>query len=137
MFRVTVSKEVAPTLTGGCACGAVRFTAHRLRRSGLCHCLTCRKSHAAAFNPFLVFDLKDVEVEGPLQSWKSSPGYDRRFCPTCGSRVLAVSQGEAEISLGSLDHPGLVAPDYELWTIRREPWLNPLPIPQYAGDKPS
>jgi hypothetical protein len=99
--------------------------------------MTCRKSHAAAFNPFLVFDLKDVEVEGPLQSWKSSLGYDRRFCPTCGSRVLAVSQGEAEISLGSLDHPGLVAPDYELWTIRREHWLNPLPIPQYAGDKPT
>jgi hypothetical protein len=97
--------------------------------------MTCRKSHAAAFNAFLVFDLNDVEVQGHPQSWRSSPGYDRRFCPTCGSRVMAVSQGEAEISLGSLDQPGLVSPNDELWTIRREPWLNSLSIPQYAGDR--
>jgi hypothetical protein len=97
--------------------------------------MTCRKSHAAAFNPFLVFDLGDVAIEGPLQRWQSSPGYDRLFCATCGSRVMAVSQSEAEISLGSLDQPGLVSPDYELWTIRREPWLAPLSIPQYVGDR--
>jgi hypothetical protein len=125
----------ARALTGGCACGAIRFSALRLRRSGLCHCMTCRKAHASAFNPFLVFDLKDVQIEGPLQSWESSPGYDRRFCPICGSRVMAVSQGEAEISLGSLDQPGLLSPDYEAWTTRREPWLAPHPIPQYAADK--
>jgi hypothetical protein len=47
---------------------------------------------------------------------------------------MTVSQGEAEINLVSLDQPGLASPGYELWTIRREPWLLALSIPQYAGD---
>ena len=36
---------------------------------------------------------------------------------------MAVSHGEAELSLGSFDEPRLVSPEYELWTIRREPGL--------------
>jgi hypothetical protein len=124
-------------LSGGCACGAVRFRvpAEPLR-AGLCHCLTCRKAHASAFNPFLVYRATDVELTGPTRSWFSSPGYDRRFCEQCGSRVAAFSADEAELSLGSLDEPGRLAPQYESWVIRREPWLRPLDAPQYDGDRP-
>jgi hypothetical protein len=43
-------------IAGGCACGAVRFAVRGAPvRAGLCHCLTCRKAHAAAFNPFVVY----------------------------------------------------------------------------------
>ena len=116
---------------GGCACGAVRFvTRGEPKRTGLCHCLTCRKAHAAAFNPFLVFDRDRVEVSGALRSWESSAGYDRRFCPRCGSRVIAFAGGEVELSVGSFDEAGLFAPAYERWVVRREPWLAPLPVAQ-------
>ena len=41
--------------TGGCACGGVRFVATgEPLRMGLCHCLTCQRAHAAAYNPFIV-----------------------------------------------------------------------------------
>jgi len=51
--------------TGGCACGAVRFTTiGEPRRGGLCHCMACRKAHAAAFNPFVVSAPDAVEVIG-------------------------------------------------------------------------
>lgn len=121
---------------GGCACGAVRFTIEGLpRRAGLCHCLVCRKAHAAAFNPFLVFAPEQVTIKGGLATWDSSPGYARRFCPVCGSRVVNLNGGEIEISLGSFDAPGLFAPEYESWIIRREPWQPALDTPQYRQDR--
>ena len=122
--------------TGGCACGAVRFVARgEPLRVGLCHCLRCRKAHASAFYPFAVFRPDRVEVTGPLESWFSSPPYDDRFCPVCGSRVIAVLDGEVELSLGSLDEPGELTPQYESWIIRREPWLPALDVPQFDRDR--
>ena len=123
---------------GGCACGAVRFSVRGAPvRAGLCHCLTCRKAHASAFNPFLVFAPDQVEVRGELTDWFSSPTYVRRFCPQCGSPVCGGDADEVEISLGSFDEPGLFEPQYELWVIRREPWLTALGVAQFTGDRVS
>ena len=102
------------TRTGGCACGAVRFTIFGDPvRGGLCHCMTCRKAHASAFNPFMVFTEEQVEITGEIMPWESSPGYVRWFCPRCGSRVVGGAEGEQEISLGSFDEPGQFTPQYE------------------------
>ena len=125
--------------TGGCACGGVRFTTPAQPiRTGLCHCLTCRKAHAAAFNPFVIFARDDVEFDGQLQSWRSSDHYERCFCQRCGSRVYGATIGgdELELSLGSFDEPGRFEPLYESWVVRREPWLAALDIPQHEGDRP-
>jgi len=127
--------------TGGCACGAVRFTTiGEPRRGGLCHCMACRKAHAAAFNPFVVFAPDAVEVIGDTTGWTCSPGYARFFCPRCGSRVLAVNDGgeggrEIELSLGSFADIGWFGPQYESWTVRREPWLDALEAPQYDRER--
>lgn len=121
---------------GGCACGAVRFVVDGPPiRAGLCHCLVCRKAHAGAFNPFLVFDTNQVMVTGVLRPWESSPGYERRFCPSCGSRVINLNGAEIEVSLGSFDQPGLFAPQYESWVLRREPWLPALDVPQHRQER--
>lgn len=97
--------------------------------------MTCRKAHGAAFNPFVVFASPQVEVEGELAAWASSAGYERRFCPACGSRVIGVNGEEVELSLGSFDAPGLFEPQYESWVSRREPWLGPLHVPQHEQDR--
>ena len=121
---------------GGCACGAVRFTVRGAPvRVGLCHCMTCRKAHAGAFNPFAVFALGQVDVEGELRDWQNSRGFVRRFCPQCGSPVVGGDGKEFEISLGSFDQPRLFEPQYELWVTRREHWLAPLEVPQFVEDK--
>jgi hypothetical protein len=121
-----------PLYEGGCACGAVRFEVFTPpRRSGLCHCMTCRKAHGAVFNPFVVFARRDVRIRGEVQCWESSPGYRRAFCNRCGSRVFGESADEFEISMGSFNEPSAFRPEYELWVAHREAWLAPLPLPQF------
>ncbi|MFD0915073.1 GFA family protein [Pseudahrensia aquimaris] len=108
---------------GGCVCGAVRFTADgKPDRVGLCHCLDCRKHHGAVFHASAVFAQDLVTIEG-----KTHHHEQRHFCPTCGSSVFSRSGKEIEIHLGALDAPDQFKPTYELWTIRRESWLSPLP----------
>ncbi len=98
--------------------------------------MTCRRAHAAAFSPFVVFDTDRVEVIGEIRKWQSSVGYERCFCPVCGSRLIGINGDEVEVSMGSFDEIGLFQPEYESWVVRREPWLAALPIPQNDGDRP-
>lgn len=108
---------------GGCLCGAVRITATgKPDRVGICHCLDCRKHHGAVFFAVAVFAPDAVEVTGETRAWDG-----RHFCPVCGSSVYAVTGDEVEVHLGTLDQPGVFTPEYELWTVRREPWLPPFP----------
>lgn len=118
--------------TGGCRCGAVRFTARgRPDRVGLCHCLDCRKHHGALFYAAAIFPQQAVSLEG-----KTRDHAGRHFCPQCGSSVFARTDDEIEIHLGALDAPDQFKPTYECWTIRRESWLQPVPqARQYERDR--
>ena len=112
---------------GGCQCGALRLVIReRPVRVGLCHCLDCRKHHGAPFAAFAIFPRASVEVSGDSAEYEG-----RHFCPRCGSSVFAVSGDEVEVHVGCLDAPGAFTPEYELWTIRREPWLPPFDLAQH------
>jgi len=121
-------------VTGGCLCGDVRFVAKgQPYRVGLCHCLDCRKHHGALFHASAVFPLEAVTVTGTTAEYQ-----DRHFCPRCGSPVVSITGDEIEVHLGALDAPSQFVPTYELWTIRRESWLPPLPdLRGYDRDRDS
>ncbi|GAA3886764.1 GFA family protein [Sphingomonas limnosediminicola] len=120
-------------LTGGCLCGDVRVTASgQPYRVGLCHCLDCRKHHGALFHASGIFPDEAVEIDGETTTFGT-----RHFCPRCGSSVFSRSGDEIEISIGALDAPDRLMPTYELWTIRRESWLPPLPLARHhERDRP-
>ena len=121
---------------GQCACGAVRFTASGdPKRVGLCHCRDCQRVHAAPAYHFAVYDRDQVEVSGALSPWGRAAPYDRRFCPTCGSQLVAFFGDDTEISVECFDDYSGFDPQYELWTIRRKPWLRALDVPQYDRDR--
>jgi hypothetical protein len=124
---------------GGCACGALRFQATgEPRHVGLCHCLTCRHRHGAPFNAFATYASGQVRWQGALSRWRSAERATRAGCAACGSPIFwADDAGEIiELHLGSFDDVGTLAPHYEIWTSRREPWLPALDVPQYERDRP-
>jgi hypothetical protein len=100
-------------------------------RVGLCHCLDCRKHHGELFHGFAIFPESAVAIEGETREYAG-----RFFCPRCGSSVFGRTGDEIEVSLGSLERTEQLVPSYELWTIRREPWLPPFPVRrQYERDR--
>ncbi len=112
------------SVTGGCLCGALRFTATgQPYRVGVCHCMDCRKNHGALFHASAIFPETAVTLTGKARTYR-----DRSFCPTCGSPVFAHIDDEIGINLGCLDDPSVFLPTYELWTMWREDWL-----PEFAG----
>lgn len=124
---------------GGCACGAVRFraTGHPAH-TGLCHCLTCQRRHAAPFNAFVTFAAGQVTIEGPTSRWRSSPTACRESCARCGSPISwRDDAGEyIELHAAGFDAPDRFAPQSEIWTLRRVDWLDALDVPQYERDPP-
>lgn len=111
-------------VTGGCLCGAVRIeTRGEPNRTGICHCLDCRKHHGALFYAAAIFPADAVTITGRTAEYRH-----RYFCPVCGSSVFARWDDEVEVHLGTLDAPDQFVPTYESWTIRREAVLPPFPL---------
>ena len=112
--------------TGSCACGAVtyRLTGNP-KRVGLCHCVTCRKYTGAAFGAFAIYRAEAVAVTGETSVFRSSEKGRRHFCASCGSPIFGREEGsdEIDINAGTLDEPERFVPTYQLWTVRRLPWL--------------
>jgi ADP-ribosyl-[dinitrogen reductase] hydrolase len=81
------------TLEGSCLCKAVQYEADGLDSPiSHCHCMTCRKSHAAAFNTAARVarsKFRWISGEDKLTAFESSPGKFRRFCSVCGAHIVA------------------------------------------------
>lgn len=127
------------TLSGGCECGAVRFTAEgEPYRAGICHCMTCRKLSGSLFNAFVVYPAASVRVTGATAVHPSSELGRRHFCPGCGSQVFARDEGsdEIELRIGGFDEPNRFRPTYEGFVGRREAWLPAFDgFRRYAGNR--
>ncbi|WP_091840034.1 GFA family protein [Bosea lupini] len=103
-------------LSGGCSCGQVRYEVDGDPiRVGICHCETCRKESGSAFSFFGIWPKENTTLSGELGCWKSRAG--------C-RRVSHDGSDKIEIKLGTLERsPSALVLAYELWTVRREPWL--------------
>ncbi|MPW15469.1 GFA family protein [Paraburkholderia sp. CNPSo 3157] len=123
---------------GGCACGAVRFRAVGAPiRVGMCHCMTCRRVHGSAFGSYAIFRRDAVAFTGSTREWRSSEQGRRHFCPACGSVafMMYADRDEIDVPLGAFDETGLFEPAYELWCIRKEPWLPRGVRPEYDAER--
>jgi hypothetical protein len=80
---------MSETSTGGCLCGAVRFTAMlRSRDVRACHCGMCRRWTAG---PFLVLHCGGtvkIDDQSGLGIYRSSEWSERGFCKQCGTPLF-------------------------------------------------
>jgi len=94
--------------TGGCLCGAVRFTAAPpLRDVVVCHCSRCRRQHGhvGAYTEVTAADL--VVASGDTLAWYVADHRERGFCRSCGASLFWRRSGSDRISIaaGTLDGP--------------------------------
>ena len=106
--------------TGGCLCGAVRYTVRgEPFHVGRCHCTDCRKRSGSTYTIYGQWPLSAFEATGEYATY----GEDS-FCPRCGSQLFLLGEDTVELALGSLDDaPFDLRPEAELWIKRREPWI--------------
>lgn len=95
--------------TGGCLCGAVRYTVRGpLRGIILCHCGQCRRVHGH-LGAYTSAARAHVTLEGAeaLVWFATSERGRRGFCATCGSSLFFEPVGEDRLAIvaGSVDQP--------------------------------
>lgn len=118
-------------MTGGCACGAVRFkiTAPPMG-VGVCHCLDCQKGSGGGPNYVALIPRAGFEVtkgEAKVYTCQGDSGADigRAFCGNCGSPLWSIP-GEMSpffpVKLGALDESSGMEPNLHLYTDSAQPW---------------
>ncbi len=111
-------------MTGGCACGAVRYeiSADPVMQVH-CQCNKCRKLSGTGHTDLMAFPRDAVKVTGKLASWgytaDSGAKASRAHCPTCGSPVTGETSGHPgllAIMAGSLDDASVYKPQAAVFT---------------------
>ena len=120
------------TITGQCLCGRVRYTVTGDPAfSGVCHCRNCQRYTGSAFEPVMAFPADAVNVQGEIKTYQDTgdsgkPVY-RRFCPNCGSGLIAEADalpGLKLVLVGTMDDPSAFQPAMEIYCSSAQPWVH-------------
>jgi hypothetical protein len=113
--------------TGGCLCGRIRYRASgKPSDETHCHCEICRRASGAAFVSWATFKTADFAFTGKPARFDSSEIAFRHFCPNCGTQLtfqFHKSPQSIDVTLASLDDPGMITPVDHIWTKRQIPWI--------------
>ena len=118
-------------LTGGCACGAVRYAlGSEPFDAGWCHCRNCQLwsgAPAMAFASVPVGDFAITAGEDKVGRFESSPFGRRSFCRACGTPLTMRVDHQPEtvdFTLATLDDPDRVAPAFHIFHASRIAWFE-------------
>ena len=132
-------------LTGGCACGRVRYriTAEPYD-TGWCHCRVCQHvsgSGGMVFTTVKLADYRLTQGEDRVGRFASTDFGTRTYCLDCGAPLtihVAHQPLEIDIAAGSLDDPGAVQPDFHLYAASAPAWAQPIDgLPRYDALRPT
>jgi len=118
---------MAEAMTGGCACGRVRYTAQIHDYDAyLCHCRMCQKASGAPFASFADIEHADFRwTKGKPTAFRSSSVAERDFCRDCGTPLSfrRIGGPRIEIMTGAFDRPDRVVPTRQYGTESRLGWV--------------
>ena len=118
-------------LTGGCMCGAIRYTlSAQVTELRACHCTTCQKGSGAqgsvnAVVPAAAFKLTKGTPKRYASPADSGRTLYRDFCGDCGSPLYsqrATAPDMLVVRAGSLDDTGNMKITANIWTRSARPW---------------
>ncbi len=118
------------TIDGGCLCGAVRY---KISAEPLavrtCWCRVCQYLGGGSATVNVCFPSDAVAIAGELADHRSVADsgnvMHRGFCPKCGTPVTSTAEARPHLVFlraGTLDDPGLAAPQVTIWTSAAPEW---------------
>lgn len=115
--------------TGGCFCGAIRFSVSgEVKSCCFCHCTSCRRAAGGAYVPWVTFDKALFKItNGNPERHSSSPDATRSHCRQCGTSLTyehAKRSADVDIALVTFDDPAGVAPTCHIWVDDKLPWVD-------------
>jgi hypothetical protein len=127
-------------MTGGCACGRVRYTA-RIENfeAYLCHCRMCQRASGNVSLAMKNLLQADVSWEREPDYYHSSAIARRGFCSACGtSLTFQYLEGTDKMDLivGTFDDPSPFVPNshFGAESIHRA-WLDTSGLPETRSDE--
>ena len=103
----------SPALSGGCLCGQIRYrTTSPVRDGYWCHCRMCQLAFGSVAAPFINVESASVDWLAEPAWYASSRFAERAFCARCGTPLAFryLDSDRIDLSVGSLDEPGKIAP---------------------------
>lgn len=127
-------------MTGGCACGRIRYTARIDSGDAyLCHCRMCQRATGSVSIAFTNLPQAAVSWEREPDWYDSSPIARRPFCSQCGTSLgFAYKEGsdKMDLTVASFDDPSRFRPTshFGAEAIHRA-WLNTEGLPETRTDE--
>ena len=127
-------------MTGGCACGRVRFEATvEPEEAYLCHCRMCQRVTGSISIAFVNAKLEDVRWESEPDWYDSSPIARRPFCAACGTSLGFMFKQNADkmdLTVASFDNPSPFKPKHHFGAeSMHRAWLNTEGLPEVRTDE--
>lgn len=124
-------------MTGGCACGRVRFRARVTDEAAyLCHCRMCQRATGSLSIAFKNLKKADIAWESEPDWYQSSPIAARPFCRECGTSLgFAYADSEnMDLTVAAFDDPARFRPvhHFAIESAHRA-WLNTLGLAEYRA----
>ena len=117
-----------PPYSGGCSCGAVRYSLNaRPQTLTACHCDACKKLSGGTNLLVLTAPRDAFSHTGEVQKWRRTADSGRHSdvvrCAACGTRLWHEPQSFPVVTLtiGTLDDPSWGVPASEIWIEKASP----------------
>jgi hypothetical protein len=128
-------------LTGGCACGAVRFEVTApFETAGYCHCKRCQRRSGALWTLNAVVPAEGFAIVGGadrVRTWAPPDGLPKAFCGECGGHLYADGGTIVGVRLGAVDGDPEIRPQWHQWVESAPAW-EPIPddgVPRFPQQR--
>lgn len=130
---------MAERMTGGCACGRVRYSVPVDDYDAyLCHCRMCQRVTGSVSIAFKNVKHADVAWDSEPDWYESSPIARRPYCRSCGTSLgfrFKTGSDNMDLTVASFDDPSCFEPKHHFGAeSMHRAWLNTEKLPEKRTD---